>query len=88
MTSTGKKWHSRRKAITPAFHFKILEQFPAAMDNQVKILIGKWKGKLGEFDICEDITVLSMDIICETSMGVSIKAQTTRDVPYYVAVRK
>lgn len=88
LTSTGKKWHTRRKMITPAFHFKILEQFPTVMDQQVKVLIGKWRSKLGEIDICEDITLLSMDIICETSMGVSIKAQTNSNVPYYVAVRK
>lgn len=88
MTSTGSKWHTRRKAITPAFHFKILEQFPVVMDEQVAVLIEKWKRKLGVFDICEDITLLSMDIICETSMGVSIKAQTTEKVPYYLAIRK
>lgn len=58
------------------------------MDEQVRIMIDKWRGKLGEFDICNDITLLSMDIICETSMGVSIKAQTNANTPYYVAVRK
>lgn len=58
------------------------------MDEQVKVLIGKWMAKLGEFDVCDDITLLSMDIICETSMGVSINAQTNANVPYYVAMRK
>lgn len=27
LISDGRKWHARRKIITPTFHFKILEQF-------------------------------------------------------------
>lgn len=88
LTSTGKTWHSRRKAITPGFHFKILEQFHSVIDQQAQVLIRKWRGKLGDFDICDDVTLLAMDIICETSMGVSIKTQMNAHVPYYKAVRK
>lgn len=88
LTSTGKKWHSRRKVITPAFHFKILEQFLSVIDQQVEILEGKWKNKQGDIEINEDITLCAMDIICETSMGVSIHSQTNPNSEYYKALRK
>lgn len=89
LTSTGKQWHSRRKAITPAFHFKILEQFLSVMDGQANILVDKWKKKkLGTIEVLNDVTLCAMDIICETSMGVSIQTQTKQNVPYYQAIRK
>lgn len=41
LMSTGKKWHSRRKIITPTFHFKILEQFVDVFDQQSAIMVEK-----------------------------------------------
>lgn len=40
----GKKWHDRRKIITPAFHFKILESFVFVFDRLGNTVIDKLNG--------------------------------------------
>lgn len=65
LISTGDKWHARRKVFTPAFHFKILEQFVEIFDKQSKIFVDnlrQFKGR--DFDIFPLITLCTLDIIC------------------------
>jgi cytochrome P450 family 4 len=66
LTSTGKKWLNRRKIITPAFHFKILEDFVEVFDKQSSILakkLKKFEGR-GEFDIFPLTALCALDVIC------------------------
>ncbi|CAD7087170.1 unnamed protein product [Hermetia illucens] len=88
LLSTGSKWHSRRKIITPAFHFKILEDFVEIFDRQSKILAKKLvkhaDGK--EFNIYPYVTLAALDVVCETAMGTKIDAQTDPDCEYVRAV--
>lgn len=37
----GKKWHDRRKIITPAFHFNILEKFVEIFDRLGNTVVEK-----------------------------------------------
>ena len=37
--STGDKWKSRRRLITPTFHFKILNDFVKVFQEQAAILV-------------------------------------------------
>lgn len=63
---TGKKWQGRRRAITPAFHFKILEQFVEVFDRNSNILveiIGKNK-PTDPVDVFPLVTLAALDIIC------------------------
>jgi len=89
LTSTGAKWHTRRKMLTPAFHFKILESFLDVMNAQCAILCDEVLAPLanaGEFDIFPIVTHCALDIICETAMGRSINAQQCSDTDYVRAV--
>ncbi|KAK4329599.1 hypothetical protein Pmani_000074 [Petrolisthes manimaculis] len=88
LTSTGSKWHSRRKMLTPAFHFKILEDFLEVFNSQSTKMVEKLAKKADgqRFDIFPYITLCTLDVICETAMGVNIKAQDNSDSDYVKAV--
>lgn len=67
LLSTGKKWHQRRRIITPTFHFNILEQFVEIFEQQTTTMIDKLKavssnGKVA-INIYPYICSLALDII-------------------------
>nr|QYA71990.1 cytochrome P450 [Anoplophora glabripennis] len=79
-----KTWKKHRKTIMPTFNQKILDGFVEIFSEQSQILVEqmeKFAGK-GEFDVFEElITKCTVDIICETAMGVKVSNQTTDDRP-------
>jgi cytochrome P450 family 4 len=89
LMSTGKKWKIRRRMITPTFHFKILDQFLGIFDTCGNILIDKLSSEVGKdsVDIYPFINLYSLDVICETSMGVKVAAQEGHNTEYVEAVR-
>ncbi|KAG8592188.1 hypothetical protein GDO81_000430 [Engystomops pustulosus] len=88
LTSTGEKWRSRRKMITPSFHFAILAEFLEVMNEQSKILVEKLSSRAGKgsFNCFMDVTLCALDIICETAMGRKIQAQSNSDSDYIKAI--
>lgn len=66
MFSTGEKWHSRRKMLTPTFHFKILNDFLQVFNEQAVIMIRQLNERIdkGSFDIMPYVTLCALDIIC------------------------
>jgi len=89
LTSTGDKWRSRRKLITPTFHFRILEEFLEVFNEQANILTSLLHKKgSAEFDIFPSITACALDIICETAMGKKIEAQGCPTSEYVRALHR
>ncbi|XP_058448074.1 cytochrome P450 4d2-like isoform X2 [Malaya genurostris] len=88
LLSTDQKWFNKRKIITPAFHFKILEQFIEVFNRQSSILVRKLRPEAnGQLvNIYPYVTLAALDIICETAMGTAINAQTDAESKYVKAV--
>ncbi|XP_054156233.1 cytochrome P450 4V2-like, partial [Oppia nitens] len=89
--STGAKWKGRRKLLTRAFHFKIINDFIPIMNEQTNIFMDKIRNQLAVdskslIDIREPIAMLTLDIICETAMGVQVGAQVGNNRAYIQAV--
>ncbi|SPP73698.1 cytochrome P450 4e2-like [Drosophila guanche] len=82
LTSTGSKWFKHRKMITPSFHFNVLQDFHEVMNEKSTQFISHLKQvAAGDsiFDFQEQAHYLTLDIICDTAMGVTINAMENRD---------
>ncbi|XP_077541889.1 cytochrome P450 4c3-like isoform X2 [Haemaphysalis longicornis] len=91
LTSAGEKWRSRRRLFTPAFHFRIVDDFIDTINAQSFILatkLGKLSSNKQSFNVVPVVAMCTLDIICETVMGTTISAQSNENSPYVVAVNR
>ncbi|XP_070162068.1 cytochrome P450 4C1-like [Polyergus mexicanus] len=74
LTSTGAKWQSRRKILTPAFHFRILNQYVDILIKESDHMIKSMKDEDGIIvkDLIPFISEHTLNAICETAMGISL----------------
>ncbi|EFN72810.1 Cytochrome P450 4C1 [Camponotus floridanus] len=75
LTSTGIKWQTRPKILTPAFHFNILNQFVDILIKQSDCMTKSLKdvGRTVVKDLLPFISEYTLNAICETAMGVSLQ---------------
>ncbi|XP_025266600.1 cytochrome P450 4C1-like [Camponotus floridanus] len=75
LTSTGVKWQTRRKMLTPAFHFNILNQFVDIFIKEGDCMTKSLKDVGGTVvkDLLPFISEYTLNAICETAMGVSLE---------------
>lgn len=65
LLSTGKKWHDRRKVITPAFHFNILEKFAEVFDRLGHTVVEKLKKmEANEIELYPIAASYALDVMC------------------------
>ncbi|XP_016998141.2 probable cytochrome P450 4d21 [Drosophila takahashii] len=90
LLSTGRKWISRRKAVTPAFHYKCLEYFVDIMDRNSRIMVEKLRtvadGKTS-IDLFKYVSLEALDVTTETAMGVHVNAQNDPNCAYTKALK-
>ena len=91
ITSAGRKWHRRRKMITPSFHFEILNNYFGIMNEHTELFVnrieeGLRKGEKVDLQHC--VQMLTLDVICETAMGYKLRAQDNENNQYVNAVQE
>ncbi|XP_023309753.1 cytochrome P450 4V2-like isoform X2 [Anoplophora glabripennis] len=88
-STTSAKWRSRRKMITPSFHFTILTQFIKTFESVGDNFIAKLEKLVGKpsVDIYPWVSLCTLDIICEAVMGTSVNALDHGDSEYVHSVK-
>ncbi|KPJ20405.1 Cytochrome P450 4d2 [Papilio machaon] len=89
LTSTGAKWRSHRKFLTPAFHFNILQNFiPVFWKNEQILRDNLMTSADGDTDvnIFPLIALAALDNVTESIMGMSFNAQKDKESKYVKAI--
>ncbi|KYQ52061.1 Cytochrome P450 4c3, partial [Trachymyrmex zeteki] len=89
VTSSGEKWHFRRKLLTPTFHSGLLETYLKTVKEETNVLISCLEKEVDKwFDIVPYAKRAALDIICDTAMGYKLNSQKNCKVDYVEAVDK
>jgi len=81
LISKPDKWRPRRKMLTPTFHYDMLKDFVEVYNRHATTLISKFHELAdGEFhEIFHTISLCTLDVICESALGININAQRTHN---------
>ncbi|KAF5289900.1 hypothetical protein FQA39_LY14962 [Lamprigera yunnana] len=88
ITSNGNQtWKKHRKLIAPSFNTMIIEEFFETFKSNSLLLVNKLEKEIGKssFDIYKYMSLCSLDVICESAMGISVNAQNSVHSDYVAA---
>ncbi|KHJ82500.1 hypothetical protein OESDEN_17806 [Oesophagostomum dentatum] len=71
LTSNGDQWRAKRKMLTPAFHFSILNDFIPIFNKEAAILLNqfsKFADTGRSIDVFPLIKLCTLDVICGTHL--------------------
>ncbi|XP_064458382.1 cytochrome P450 4c3-like [Ornithodoros turicata] len=80
-------WKSRRKAMTPAFHFKVLDSYVPTMSRKGEELIpvlNNFEGKY--FDALPVMRMVAFGILFETALGSRINVKEAQENGLFIAM--
>jgi cytochrome P450 len=90
ITNGGEKWRRHGKIITPSFNFKILAQFLDILNVNSWILVEKLRTMAEDcstsISAFPHMALCTLDMICQTAMGVNIEAQKNCESEFVKAV--
>ncbi|KAM7282683.1 cytochrome P450 4V2 [Ixodes scapularis] len=73
LTSDKDIWKKRRKVLTPAFHFRVLEDYVPVMNRRASELVKKMNSlSSGSFDLLPVMRIAAFGILFETAMGIQL----------------
>lgn len=75
LTSAGEKWRTRRRLLTPAFHFDILKEYFEVFKEESDNLVSTLREVAGQdVNIIPISTQFTLNTICESAMGVKLNS--------------
>ncbi|GJQ65575.1 hypothetical protein Trydic_g23113 [Trypoxylus dichotomus] len=78
------KWKKTRKLLNPAFNVQVVERHVKYFEKHAIVLIEKLKNTIDRdgFDVLPYISSCTLDIMCETVMGVTLNTQQSEHAQY------
>ncbi|XP_075972679.1 cytochrome P450 4d2-like [Anticarsia gemmatalis] len=88
LTSTGQRWKTHRKFLTPAFHFNILQNFLPVFCKNQRVLTEKLRNMTDRtsIDMFPLVALAALDNVTESIMGVCVDAQKHSESEYVKSI--